>query len=123
MATSNETMTGSTTAYDVPLWQMTQGEFQAMLNCVIESKVSALVQQVLDAQKSETEYAYGLKGICKIFGCGINKASEIKQSGIIDEAIMQCGRKMMIDIKKAIACYQDYQNKQQQKKKIWTRSR
>ena len=123
MATSNETLTGSTTANDVPLWQMTQGEFQSMLNRAIESKVAALVQQALDAQKTETEYAYGLKGLCKIFGCGINKASEIKQSGIIDDAIMQCGRKMMIDIKKAIACYQDYQNQQQNKRKIWTRSR
>lgn len=123
MATSNETLSGSTTAYDVPLWQMTQGEFQAMLDRTIESKVSALVQQALDSQKSETEYAYGLKGLGKIFGCGINKASKIKQSGIIDEAIMQCGRKMVIDIKKAVACYKNYQDQQQNKKKIWTRSR
>ena len=50
-------------------------------------------------------YEYGLKGLAKILGCSISKASKIKSSGILDEAIIQKGNIIIIDKKKAIELF------------------
>jgi len=47
--------------------------------------------------KQEREYEYGIAGIMKIFNCKSSKANQIKQSGVIDQAISQSGRKIVID--------------------------
>ena len=54
---------------------------------------------------SENMYEYGLKGLAKILGCSISKASKIKSSGILDEAIIQKGNIIIIDKKKAIELF------------------
>lgn len=46
---------------------------------------------------------YGLKGICEIFHCKNTKAQAIKNSGVIDAAISQMGRKFAINVEKALA--------------------
>lgn len=46
--------------------------------------------------------AYGIKGIADIFGCSIPTANRIKRSGIIDDAISQVGRKIVVDIDLAL---------------------
>jgi hypothetical protein len=45
---------------------------------------------------NERHYAYGLRGIAKIFDCSIPTAQRIKASGIIDGAIVQAGRKIVL---------------------------
>lgn len=40
---------------------------------------------------------YGIKGIADTFGCSIPTANRIKRSGVIDGAITQVGRKIVID--------------------------
>ena len=52
-------------------------------------------------------YEYGLKGLAKILGCSVSKASKIKSSGILDEAIIQNGRKIIIDSEKALELFKD----------------
>ncbi|MBN9313646.1 MAG: hypothetical protein BGO40_01810 [Chryseobacterium sp. 39-10] len=66
------------------------------------------VKEFLEISKnlnSENMYEYGLKGLAKILGCSISKASKIKSSGILDEAIIQKGNIIMIDKKKAIELF------------------
>ena len=46
--------------------------------------------------------AYGIKGIAETFGCSIPTANRIKKSGIIDKAISQLGRKIVIDVDLAL---------------------
>lgn len=46
--------------------------------------------------------AYGIKGIADIFGCSIPTANRIKRSGIIDDAISQVGRKIVVDVDLAL---------------------
>lgn len=46
---------------------------------------------------------YGMQGIMEIFGCSVATANRIKKSGIIDDAITQIGRKIIIDGEKALA--------------------
>ena len=48
----------------------------------------------------ESKYEYGLKGLAKILGCSVSKASEIKSSGILDEAIIQNGNIIIFDKEK-----------------------
>ena len=66
------------------------------------------VKEFLEISKnlnSENMYEYGLKGLAKILGCSVSKASKIKSSGILDEAIIQKGHIIIIDKKKAIELF------------------
>ncbi len=69
-----------------PLFQLTVEEFLSL-------------QQ---SNRSEKKYEYGLKGLAKILGCSRSKASELKSSGILDDAIIQNGNLIIIDIEKAL---------------------
>jgi hypothetical protein len=63
------------------------------------------VEEFLELQKaysSEKKYEYGLKGLAKLLGCSRSKASELKSSGILDEAIIQNGKIIIIDKEKAL---------------------
>ena len=72
-----------------PIWKLTVVEFlEVSKNINLESK-----------------YEYGLKGLARILGCSISKASEIKSSGILDEAIIQKGNIIIIDRKKALELF------------------
>ncbi|MDD6437901.1 MAG: DUF3853 family protein [Prevotella sp.] len=46
--------------------------------------------------------AYGIHGIAETFGCSIPTANRIKKSGIIDAAITQVGRKIVVDVDLAL---------------------
>lgn len=46
---------------------------------------------------------YGIDGIAQIFGCSVPTANRIKKSGVIDDAITQVGRKIIIDGDMALA--------------------
>ena len=51
---------------------------------------------------SDRKLAYGIKGIADTFGCSIPTANRIKKSGIIDKAISQIGRKIVLDVALAL---------------------
>lgn len=71
---------------ETPIWQLTVGEFLEISRDII----------------SEKKYEYGLKGLAKILGCSVSKASEIKSSGILNEAIIQKGNIIIINKEKAL---------------------
>ena len=72
-----------------PLWQLTVEEFL----------------EISKNLNSEKKYEYGLKGLAKILGISISKASKIKSSGILDDAIIQNGNIIIIDIEKALELF------------------
>ena len=47
--------------------------------------------------KAERHFVYGLSGLARLFGCSLPTANRIKQSGKIDRAITQVGRKIIVD--------------------------
>ena len=66
------------------------------------------VKEFLEISKnlnSENMYEYGLKGLAKILGCSVSKASKIKSSGILDDAIIQKRNIIIIDKKKALELF------------------
>ena len=46
---------------------------------------------------------YGIEGIARVFGCSVPTANRIKKSGIIDKAITQIGRKIIVDADLALS--------------------
>ena len=80
-----------------PLFQLTGEEFIFLQNKLGDEE---------PISKKEPEkgkkYVYGIRGIAKLFDCSISSANRIKKSGIIDGAIIQNGRKIIIDSELAL---------------------
>jgi hypothetical protein len=53
--------------------------------------------KVNDISNTDKHFVYGIMGIAKTFNCSIPTANRIKQSGKIDRAITQIGRKIIVD--------------------------
>ena len=49
------------------------------------------------SEEEAAKLVYGIKGIADTFGCSIPTANRIKRSGVIDDAITQVGRKIVVD--------------------------
>ena len=75
---------------------------------VADLSVGELLAAIKGAQvQQETAPAihsreYGIAGIRRIFHCGNTQANRIKQSGVIDDAIIQVGKLIIIDPEKAL---------------------
>ena len=80
-----------------PIWQMTGEEFLFLHQNGVQEEPQ--VQTVTLATK---RYVYGLKGIAELFGCSLPTANRIKQSGKIDKAVTQIGRKIIVDVELAL---------------------
>ena len=74
-----------------PIAMMTGEELTFLLNSSMGAKAN---EQMPVVQKRTY---YGIEGIAQIFGCSVPTANRIKRSGIIDAAITQIGRKIIID--------------------------
>lgn len=97
---------------DKMLVQMTKGELSQLITEIVASikigEKSAVDLKTLNpTQLIERDgWYYGLKGIKLLFGCGANKAIDIKNSGVIDEAIVQISpRKFKVNGEKATSLW------------------
>ncbi len=80
-----------TTDLTKPLWQLTVAEFLEL------QKAATVPQQPQPQQETGTpEYVYGISGLAELLGCSPSTASNIKRSGIIDAAITQHQRTIII---------------------------
>ncbi|MBQ9561621.1 MAG: DUF3853 family protein [Prevotella sp.] len=92
-----------TTQFDIkqllqkPIAMMTGEELTFLLNSSMEAKAN---EQTPVIQKRTF---YGIEGIAQVFGCSVPTANRIKRSGIIDAAITQIGRKIIVDADMALA--------------------
>lgn len=77
------------------LGDITIGEFKEL----ILELVPMLNSQNNSQQK---QYVYGLQELADVLKCSRSKASQIKSSGIIDEAIIQHEKFIMVDVNKAL---------------------
>ena len=78
-----------------PVWQMT-GEELLFLAQYGNISTNGEVAKTTSA-KEERRYVYGLADIARLFGCSLPTANRIKQSGKINRAITQVGRKIIVD--------------------------
>ena len=78
-----------------PIAMMTGEELTFLIkNCASNNPSPTILQQ---------KNYYGIEGIAQVFGCSVPTANRIKKSGVIDDAITQIGRKIIIDAEKALA--------------------
>lgn len=52
--------------------------------------------------KIKKHYVYGLQGICELLGCSTATAERIKKSGVLDPAIAQVNKTIVVDADLAI---------------------
>ena len=87
----------------LPLGLMTGAQFLTLMAEALKYRhQAATVNDFSDGQK----YAYGISGICEIFGCSKPTAQRLKKSGVIDGAIIQNERTIVVDRQKALALVQ-----------------
>lgn len=80
-----------------PLWQMTGEEF-----LFLQQSAGQKTEQPPVTTDTSKKYVYGILGISKLFNCSMPTANRIKQSGKIDKAITQIGRKIIVDAELAL---------------------
>ena len=76
-----------------PLWQFTGKDHEYLLKHVLMESLSTDGSN----QSSNKKYVQGINGIASLFGCSKSTAQRIKNSGIIDDAITQVQRKILVD--------------------------
>ena len=78
---------------NTPIWQLTVGEF-----IELQERFRRIDEPVEKVEvKPEKRLVCGLKGIASIFQCSITTAQKIKNDGVIDKAITQLGKKIIVD--------------------------
>ena len=80
-----------------PLWQMTGEDLLSLLQS--DGAMEQALTPIVDTPK---KHVYGIAGIARLFGCSMPTANRIKQSGKIDKAITQIGRKIIVDAELAL---------------------
>ena len=83
-----------------PVWQMT-GEKLLFLAQQGSTQREGDTQDKAPA-KEERYFVYGLSGLARLLGYSLPTANRIKQSGKIDRAITQVGRKIIVDVDLAL---------------------
>lgn len=88
-----------------PLWQMTGEELVHLIKQTENEKIPD--ELTINSNKKEVsrKYVYGLKGIADLFGCSISTANRLKKEGKIKKAIMQRGRKIVVDADLALELF------------------
>lgn len=74
-----------------PLFTLTVGEF---LELQKQIEAPATVTPIATVQP---KHVHGIAGIARLFGCSRTTAQKIKQSGKIDKAVFQIGKKITVN--------------------------
>ncbi|MEJ8590140.1 DUF3853 family protein [Riemerella anatipestifer] len=89
-----------------PIWQMTGEEF-LFLN---KQEIKVNNNKNSSVNTKETKLVYGIRGIANLFDCSIATANRIKKSRVIDDAISQRNRTIVIDTEKALELFKNNEN-------------
>jgi len=93
------------TLEDKPLFSMTGKEFLLLLKDIDINDISNSFIPIRGKN-----YVYGIKGIASLLGCSTSSVTRIKKSGILDKAIIQNGRKIIVDSELALELYDNSKN-------------
>lgn len=93
------------TNIDRPVWQLTVRELLDILNPKTEQ-----IESSNPTTNSETEYVYGISGLARILGCSKTHAQKLKSKGVFDKAIIQNGRKIIINKELALQLFKENSN-------------
>ena len=91
------------------LLQLTGQEFVDLLREGLE--LSMLGYDEPQPMEVKKHLVYGLQGLCDLLGCSMSTAARIKKSGVIDAAISQAGKIIVIDADLALDLLNSRQKK------------
>ena len=83
---------------DKPLFNITLGDLKNVIKEVLDERDA---QDILKAEQKK--FVYGIAGIASLLGCSTSTAQRIKSSGVIDEAISQQGKTIVVNVEHALA--------------------
>ena len=83
------------------LIDLTVADLQGIIAAEVQRQIGE-VQPQRNPNTNEKWLVFGIDGIAQIFICSRSNALRIKQSGIIDKAICQIGRKITVDARLAL---------------------
>lgn len=78
-------------------------DIDIILDLLADKVADKVIQRLNKEEDAEPVYT-GIKGIMQIFHCGRTKAQALKNSHVLDEAIISHGRKFVINKGKALDC-------------------
>ena len=81
------------------LIDLTVGQLQDLIYETVNRSIAKVNTNITSNEK---KLVYCIDGIDELFGCSRTKANEIKQSGMIDKAVIQIGRKIVVDAELAL---------------------
>lgn len=84
-----------------PIYTLTVGEFKELYR-EMQYGGSEIAETQQQPRLPTRRYVYGILGIAQLFNCSKPTAQRIKNSGKIDAAIVQEGRKIIVDADKAL---------------------
>ncbi|UWX66175.1 DUF3853 family protein [Empedobacter stercoris] len=87
---------------NLPIWQLTVAELKEILS---SSNQNQNKPKEKTSPSVKIEYVYGINGLAKLLGCSKSHASKLKSEGIFDEAIIQNGRKIIVNKDKALELF------------------
>lgn len=82
-----------------PLWKLTGEEFLKLLTNIDKDTPETPIEP---ETTGFPKYVYGIRGIANLLDCSISTANRIKKKGILDDAIIQQGRTIMVDVNRAL---------------------
>lgn len=82
---------------ETPIAMLTVGQLREVLKENVQPAVTVV-------ETNPTDYVYGLRGIRELFKCSHVTAQRLKDT-ILAPAVIQCGRKIMIDRQKAVELF------------------
>ena len=94
---------------DKLLLQLTGQEFVDLLREGLG--LSMLGYDEPQPMKVKKHLVFGLQGLCNLLGCSTSTATRIKKSGVIDAAISQVGRIIVIDADLALDLLNSHKKK------------
>lgn len=86
---------------NTPIWQLTVGEFLELQKQAFPNNEDKPM-----VQSKDKWLVHGISGIAELFGCSKRYAQKIKSSGMIDKAISQVGRTIIVDANLALELIQ-----------------
>ncbi|WP_162034162.1 DUF3853 family protein [Chryseobacterium potabilaquae] len=85
---------------DKPLFSMTGREIVELFGVLIPHKETTIER--IEKNFTDARYVYGIPGLANLLGCGKTKAQELKSSGVLKDAIIQNGKKLIFDTTKVL---------------------
>lgn len=96
---------------DVPVWQITLKD----LSEVIARTVKEQISDSIILRENTNKYVRGISGLAELLGCSKSTANRLKASGILDPAIKQVGRIIIVDSELALQLISNQKERRRRK--------